>query len=443
MIIRHRPLLVALSSALATYAHADEPKELSAITVQEAPSLVNRVKAPNTQESSSKETIADTVNAANTEDSFKYLPNVLVRKRFIGDTDAPIASRTTGINASARSLVYADNTLLTPLIANNNQNGSPRWFMVSPEEIERIDVLYGPYSAAFPGNSYGLVANITTRMPEQLEGSVKALASRQDFKQYGTNASYESRQLAATVGNRIGDLAFWISANHLDSYSQPVTYSALTASSTNGGATGVSGAYTDRNRTGGDILVVGAGNLTHTVQDTGKVKLAYDFSPRFQAAYTFGIWQNRADIRADSYLTNTATGATYWGATAGTASINGKSYSASTIAGLFAPGRREMEHHMHALSLKDKGSDSLSWELNLSRYEYVRHQERNAVVGSNAIYSSVVGGSGAGRTLDMTGTHWTTLDAIGRYRAADNHQLQFGAHYDTYKLVSPTYDTSN
>jgi iron complex outermembrane receptor protein len=59
-----------------------------------------------------------------------------------------MAMRTTGINASARSLIYADGVWLPALINNNNGNASPRWFMVAPQEIERIDVLYRPFSAA-------------------------------------------------------------------------------------------------------------------------------------------------------------------------------------------------------------------------------------------------------------------------------------------------------
>lgn len=41
------------------------------------------------------ETLAQTTNLINTEDALKYLPSLLVRKRFIGDTNAPVATRTT------------------------------------------------------------------------------------------------------------------------------------------------------------------------------------------------------------------------------------------------------------------------------------------------------------------------------------------------------------
>ena len=60
-----------------------------------------------------------------------------------------MTTRTSGVGASARSLIMVDGALLSPLIANNNNVGGPRWGMVSPEEIERVDVMYGPFSAAY------------------------------------------------------------------------------------------------------------------------------------------------------------------------------------------------------------------------------------------------------------------------------------------------------
>ncbi|WP_044529752.1 TonB-dependent receptor plug domain-containing protein, partial [Herbaspirillum sp. B65] len=134
-------------------------------------------------------------------------------KRYIGDTQAPLATRTTGVNASARSLVYADGILLSALVNNNNGNGSPRWFMVAPEEIERIDVMYGPFAAEYPGNSYGAVTEITTRMPQHFEASIKAQYAQQDFSHYGASGTYRAQEYNVGLGNRSGALAWRFSVN--------------------------------------------------------------------------------------------------------------------------------------------------------------------------------------------------------------------------------------
>src|SRR5262245_39664808 len=176
-------------------------------------------KAANEQVASTAETrsadeIEETTSVLNAEDTLRYFPNILVRKRHVGDTQAPITTRTSGVGASARSLVFADGVLLSALIGNNNSNASPKWGMVSPVEIASVNVLYGPFSAAYAGNSIGAVVEIETRMPEKFEGLVSLSGSVQDFEQYGHQNEYGAWQGAAAIGNRVGPLSFWLSGTH-------------------------------------------------------------------------------------------------------------------------------------------------------------------------------------------------------------------------------------
>ncbi len=208
-----RPLAAAVIAACAGSAAAQAADQtLPPVTVKESRSVAERNQLPNTTESVTASQLADTVNLMNVEDALKYLPSLVVRKRNFGDQFAPLASRTSGLGQSARSLIYADGVLLSTLIGNNNSNSTPRWSMVSPEEIERIDVMYGPFSAAYPGNSMGAVVEMTTRMPEKFEGSVKAQAARQHYSLYGTSDDYDSWQAAGMLGSRYNDFSWRISA---------------------------------------------------------------------------------------------------------------------------------------------------------------------------------------------------------------------------------------
>ena len=159
---------------------------LVADAARRKPAFVQKFQLPNTVSSVTRQEIEDKVNIIDTEDAVKYMPSLFVRKRNNGDTQPVLATRTWGVNSSARSLVYADDLLLTALIGNDNSIGAPRWGLVAPEEIERIDFLYGPFSAQYPGNSMGGVLQITTRMPEKLEMTAKETESLQDFSLYGT-----------------------------------------------------------------------------------------------------------------------------------------------------------------------------------------------------------------------------------------------------------------
>src|SRR3954466_5487416 len=148
------------------------------------------VQIPTTLETIRAPELEKRINASDSEDALKYFPSLNVRKRYIGDHDhAVLSSRASGSGNSARSLVYADGILLSNLLGNG-ATYTPRWGMVSPEEIDRVDVLYGPFSAAFPGNSAGAVVDYVTRMPEQFEAHVRASSFGQQFDVYRTNETY-------------------------------------------------------------------------------------------------------------------------------------------------------------------------------------------------------------------------------------------------------------
>lgn len=90
------------------------------------PAFVEKFQLPNTVASVTRKQIEQTINVVDTEDVVKYLPSLFLRKRNNGDTQAVLQTRTWGVGSSARSLVYADDLLLTALIGNDNTIGAPR-----------------------------------------------------------------------------------------------------------------------------------------------------------------------------------------------------------------------------------------------------------------------------------------------------------------------------
>ncbi|HEY9511936.1 MAG TPA: Plug domain-containing protein, partial [Rhodanobacter sp.] len=98
---------------------------------------------PATQATIPAKRVQVTINAVDVEDAVKYLPSVFLRKRNYGDTQAVLATRTWGVNSSARTLVYIDDIPISALVVNNNTLGAPRWGITSPEVIDHIDMLYG------------------------------------------------------------------------------------------------------------------------------------------------------------------------------------------------------------------------------------------------------------------------------------------------------------
>ena len=371
--------------------------------------------APSTRVSIDESRIDATVNAASVEDAIKYLPSLVVRKRHIGDNFAPIATRTSGLGASARSLIYADGAPLSALIANNNGSGSPRWSMVTPEEISRIDVLYGPFSAAYPGNSIGTVVNIVTRMPDALEARLSALGNVQQFDQYGTSRTLPTWQFAGSIGDRFGPLALFASATHTTANSQPLTY--ITAASAPAGATG---AFDDYSRTGAPIKVLGSGGIEHHLQDNFKLKAALELRPDVRATYILGLWRDDSRGTVESYL-NDVTGAPVY-----TSAFSPNVYT------------RDALHWSHVATVHGEG-ERFDWHLVGTVYRYGHDIQRTPGRVLPAAFSG-----GGGNVQRQDGTGWTTFDAKAAWRSSDGaHVLGFGGHYDRYRVEADRYTTAD
>ena len=366
-----------------------------------------------TTASISAQTLAEKINATSVEDALKYLPSLVIRKRNIGDTFAPIATRTSGLGASARNLIYADGALLSALIANNNGNGSPRWSLVTPEEIDHIDVMYGPFSAAYAGNSIGTVVNITTRNPDHLEARATALTNIQTFDYYGTHRTLPTWQASGAIGNRFGPLSLLASATQTTANSQPVSFVTATAA-----PTGTTGAYSDASKTGAAIKVLGACGLEHHVQDTYKIKAALDITPDIRATYVLGIWHDATQGAAETYLTSPTGQAAYTGA--------------------FSSGvyTRDALHFSHALNLTGT-TPRLDWQVVGTIYHYA-HDLQNTPTSANVLPAAATGG--VGTILRQDGTGWITLDAKAARRSTNGAQiLSLGAHADRMTLANTTY----
>jgi iron complex outermembrane receptor protein len=363
--------------------------------------------------------VNETVNVMDAEDAVKYLPSVFLRKRNNGDTQAVMATRVWGVSSSARSLIFADGVPLSALIANNNSIGGPRWGLVAPEEIARIDMMYGPFSAAFAGNSMGAVMAITTRQPERREGSVRVTHALQTFDLYGTKQNYGTTQTAANYGDRFGKFSFWMSGNFQKSESQPLTFvtSATFPSGTTGG-------YAAQNKLGAAANVLGAAGLLGTGMTNGKVKLAYDLTPELRLAYAYGLWQNDAHSAVDPYTLKS-----------GTLSYAGQ-------AG-FATGYYDLvqQHSAHSLSLRTESKGDWDWEAVAARYRFDKDQQRLPASASATDLSFAQ----AGRAAVLDGTSWASLDLKAAWRVGGPsaaHTVSFGGHYDQYTLNNPTWNTA-
>ncbi|MFZ6767260.1 TonB-dependent receptor [Undibacterium sp. Di26W] len=412
----------------------DDQQQMERVTINgDRPSSLPK-EIPTTIEGINAKTMERTINAIDAEDALKYLPSLLVRKRYVGDYNhAVLATRASGTGNSARSLVYADGILLSNLLGNG-ASFTPRWGLVTPEEIERVDVLYGPFSAAYAGNSAGAVVDYVTRMPKQFEAHVKLVGFSENFQLYGTDKSYSGKQLSASLGDTQGAFSWWLNLNQLDSDGHPIAFAnkLLSAGVNSNAGTVVSGAIADKNPQGMDWWILGATGQYHTTQDHAKIKLAYDFSPTLRASYTLGYWRNNMNSGVESYLHDAAGNAVY----SGDINIGGKKYTLAPTD--MSNSKNQLEHITHGLNLRSNTKGEFDWEIAASLYDYSKD-----IVRAPTVAIPQADSGGAGRITDGNGTGWNTLALKGIWRPNAEHTTEFGYQREAYQLRTLVSDTDN
>ena len=245
------------------------------------------------------------------------------------------------------------------------------------------------------------------------------------WNQYGTKDTYATSQTSAAAGNREGNLSWLVTANYLDSYQQPLTYTTSGATTTNpsGIPVGTTGAFPALTKQGVIANVVGTGILAHSQQTSGNIRLAYDLSPLVQATYSFGVWNNHQVSDPQTYLRSTATGQ-------------------PTFDGIssFATGKYIWDeiHLANAVSSRATPRASSIFDLSASSYNYLQDEQLNPFT----VTPSGVGYSLNGKITRMDGTNWQNGDAKGIWRPfgyGGPQEISFGAHGDRYQLANPVY----
>ena len=383
-------------------------------------------------------------NLFNPEDALKYVPNTSIRKRYIGDRNSMIGGRSFGTLQPSRGLAYVDGYLISNFLGRFD---GPRWNMITPEAIARVDVLYGPFSAIYPGNSIGTTVVTTEREPRGFEASARITGYRQRFELYDDAADYDGHQLSAFVGSRL-DSGLWysLSANRQNSTSQPMNYYTVSADAAGvfpavtGTAVPVTGIRYDEDPKGRRRAVFGAsgGAIDHTVQDTLKVKLGYEFTPELVASAMLGGWTNDTRNSNRSFLRD-ASGATLWSGRV-TDGVNTFNIPLSA----FAPSNRDEMHRHGGITLKTKYATGWNGSIVYSNYRIVSDIARQANLPEDQAASG-----GAGSWTRRDGTGWNTFEVQAAYRPSEGdftdgrHALTLGAHRNAYLLDSPTSNASD
>ncbi|MBP1627372.1 MAG: TonB-dependent receptor [Holophagaceae bacterium] len=216
------------------------------------------------------------------------------------DTIAGIALR--GIPDSGRTLVLVDGLTL-----NDPYSNGVNFAGIATEDLERIEVVKGPFSSLYGGNAMGGVINILTRMPTKREIAFKT-GYGSAWDRSADNAPKDYRTVYASYGDRFG--AFSLLASY--DYRTTNGYAANQVVASAKPTSGLTGWSTTQSTTGATRYLVGDKGDNNWSNDNLRIKGRYDFSDRTNLMLSYARTSAESDYGTPhSYLRN-ASGAEVW-----------------------------------------------------------------------------------------------------------------------------------
>lgn len=374
------------------------------------------------------------INAVETSDVFKYLPGSYLRKVYPGSTNRPLVIRGNSSSLTARTLVLMDGIQISDFTAAGNSN-SPKWFMVAPQEIEKVDVIYGPYSAALSGNSLSGKAMITTHFPEKVEAEADAKYFYQNFREYKTDEDINGYASYLSFGDKWENLSYMVWYDRLQTEIQPIQYITKPASDggSSGGAT-VTGWDSDTDPSGKARYILGSPGEQDLINNTVKVKLRYELDSCSQIQFTWAFWDSEQDSDSpETYLKNALGNNVY----SGTVKVDGRSYNLGSST--FYYREREMQDFVYGLSYSLDASNGLKVTGVVSAYDKGKDLTRSSTTAPPASEDG-----GAGTSADADGGWYTTdLKAAYDVPLAGVHTIAGGYHFDHYSTDTETWNDSD
>ncbi|MFZ3006751.1 MAG: TonB-dependent receptor [Phenylobacterium sp.] len=374
----------------------------------------------------------EAINAINVEDLMKYAPNFYVRKRYVGDANGTPGFRGTHTAQSARTLVMVDGFVVSNFLSSGHGN-APKWNMVGPGEVRQFDIVYGPYSARYSGNSMGGIVSITTREPERTEAFATVQAFTHPYKQYGTEQTYNGYTFEGGVGLKTTNgFTGRLTYRRLDNVGHNQQFSQLTASS--GAGLAVTGAVIDTGLIPTAPATVptpvgGAYAPDHTVQDQVRARIGYDFGNGWTAKGVLGLWNTDSDsTEPETYLRDAAGAPVYDGKVV----YNGVTYTAGAGLGLSLVEKREI---LAGLKLQGPWAN---WDVsaNLSHYWIDNQTTRSSTTRTTGV------ANGAGTYQKLGDTGWWTGDFTAE-RAFGAHGLAIGLNSNLYETDQDSFNVAN
>jgi len=204
-----------------------------------------------------------------------------------GTADALSRVNLRGFNGASRTL-----TLLDGMPLNDAYTGDVTWTSLPTGEVERVEIVRGPFSSLYGGNAMGGVVNVLTRAIDTRQLSLAA--------QGGT---YGTSQFGGHYGDRAGRLGVSVGYQRLQTNGYEPREIVLSPAAA-GAGTPVTGVVATRSSTGTPAFIAGSAGTNWYDQDAVRAKAEWTAgaSTRLSGQYLFqrsayGYDDPRSDLR--------------------------------------------------------------------------------------------------------------------------------------------------
>ncbi|MCX7857766.1 MAG: TonB-dependent receptor [Deltaproteobacteria bacterium] len=272
-----------LESIIVTATRIETPVELSPANVHVLTREEIEIKAPST-----------------VDEVLNELPGVYVRRgKGLMDTLSSITLR--GIPDQKRTLILMDGIPL-----NNSYTGNVRLGGYYPEDLERVEVVKGPFSALYGGYAMGGVVNFITKMPEKREFTLKAGYGSAWKNDEGME---DLRRVYLSYGDKMfGKLSVFLSYGWQGTHGYPTDLNVQTTRP----PANITGYEVTRTREGRTAYIIGHRGDNEWWDDGITIKAQYELQKDKKINLSFMRNRYRYDYEdPDTYLRN-ASGNPVW-----------------------------------------------------------------------------------------------------------------------------------
>ncbi|MDM7202796.1 MAG: TonB-dependent receptor [Thermodesulfobacteriaceae bacterium] len=251
-----------------------------------------------------------------------------------------------GIPEQKRTLI-----LLDGIVLNDLSLGTVSLAGYNPEDLERVEVVRGPFSSLYGGYAMGGVIHFLTKMPEKQEFSLKV----------GYGSSWERgealddlKRVYVSYGNKLRDkFSFFFSYGRHDTNGYPSVLIVPTTPP----PPGITGYKITKTRVGNPAYLIGDRGDEKWWDDGMTLKLRYEFSKDTKLNLSFMRTRHKSDDDdPHTYLWNQTTGKPVW------------SYG-MVREWIFLSGYSEDEQNIYAIGFEKNLFEDLKLKLNLSFLE--------------------------------------------------------------------------